>query len=231
MGRFSLALVVILVLGFMQGQAQTGDKSPGQAQSRDKSLRSEQVLAMWGVRLVAIPELLYSHLAILKNRQGVVIDQLTPFSPAALAHLQLHDILLSCNGEAIRDGDQFSKLVLAAKVNQKVPLVVLRGGKEKTLEVAFVPAKTDPKDERGPLKGSSKSNGPAAIDVVATSLGGGKLQVTFDYYLEGNSGKLHTLECSGTLKEIEARDVPRLPQRLQKLALTALQQIRDLNFK
>jgi hypothetical protein len=226
MARWCLALGFLLTLGLLPGWTQTENKS-----AREKPAPSWSVLSAWGVRLVPIPDVLYSHLPDLKHAQGVVIDQLKPNSPAALTKLQLHDILLSCNGEPIRDSEHFSKLLQSAKVNQKVPMVLVRGGKEKKLEVILLPEKSDLKEGKDSPKGSSKSQGPAAIDVVATSLGGGKLQVTFDYYLEGNGGKLHTLECSGTLKQIEDRDVPRLPSRLQGLARAALKQIRDLNFK
>ena len=75
--------------------------------------------------------------------------------------LRRHDILLSCNGTAIRDGEHFVRLVQSSAPDARVPLVVLRGGQEMTLR-ARLAEPTLGAGEAGLPKGFIRPGGPHA---------------------------------------------------------------------
>jgi len=67
---------------------------------------------------------------------GVVIG-VGPGSPAEQAGLQVNDVILSYDGQEIRDTTQLINLVQRTKVGQKVPLRVWRSGTELTMEATI----------------------------------------------------------------------------------------------
>ncbi len=55
--------------------------------------------------------------------------------PRGRAELRRHDILLQYQDEKVRDCEHLARLIHNDKPNRKVPLVLLRGGRETTVEV------------------------------------------------------------------------------------------------
>jgi hypothetical protein len=158
--------------------------------------------------------------------QGMLVKLVKTDSPAERAGLKVHDILLLYNGKKIKDGEQFANLILKNKVpkgDQKVSVVVIRGGKELTLEVGLA-VLHDLVDTDTGKRGNTKTGRPPAVSVKATSQRDGRLLVTFEYYPEGN-GKLKRSTFSGSLEQIEAR-VEDLPAPVQDLARVALKRLR-----
>jgi C-terminal processing protease CtpA/Prc len=183
--------------------------------------------AALGLRLTPIPDLLYEHLPRLKRGEGVVVEHVQPGSPAARAGLRRHDVLLSCDGRPLRGADDVGRL----GTGRPVALVLLRGGKETTLEVTLTVPPARPGDV---VKGAIKPGGPPAVTVEAQRLEGGRLQITFSYYSHG-TGKLERVTCSGSLGDIEneVRELGKqnkMPSRVQDLVDVALRRIRVLNF-
>jgi hypothetical protein len=187
-----------------------------------------------GVKVSPVPEVLYAHLP--KLRGGVVVTEVLPRSPAAEVGLRRHDILLTYDGKKIEDCAHLARLLRDSKTDQEIDLTLLREGekiqKKPTLVrgplliVGPLVASTE-KDPADLPKGLAKPGAPARVNVTATPLGGGKMLVTIEFYKEG-TGKLQTFTCSGTAVEIDSK-VKELPQRVQDLALAALQRIRALD--
>ncbi len=71
----------------------------------------------------------------LKNSEGAVVSDVSPDSPAATAGLASGDVVLKYDGKAIRDSQRLRFAVAATKPGDKVDVIVLRDGKEKTLAV------------------------------------------------------------------------------------------------
>jgi len=183
-----------------------------------------------GLRLQAVPELLYEQLPQLKRGEGVVVEEVQPGSAAALAGLRRHDILLSYGGQILKSADHLYEQVRAGAQDHSVALVVLRGGQTTPLEVALAQAVPFLANS---ARASIKAVGPPAVNVEAQRLEGGKLQVTFIYYSQG-TGKLERVKCSGSLTEIEneVRELGnqnRMPSRVQDLVDVALRRIRVLD--
>src|SRR5438128_2506815 len=78
----------------------------------------------------------------------------------------------------------------------------------------------EPPDSRG----EGKIAKPASVSVTATPLGSGNIKVTFEFYQEG-TGRLKSVSCSGTPKDIEEEAKKVLPSRVQGLAKKALERI------
>jgi PDZ domain len=178
-----------------------------------------------GVRLGTVPDLLYEQFPQLKRGEGVVVEEVQAGSAAARAGLRRHDLLLTYGGQAIQGLDHFHQLIRAGAADQSRPLVLLRGGREMTLQVPLA---------SNPPKAMIKPGGPPAVNVEAQRLAGGRLQITFTYYSQG-TGKLEKLKCSGSLADIEneVRQLGKqnqMPSRVQDLVEVALRQIRLLNF-
>jgi membrane-associated protease RseP (regulator of RpoE activity) len=214
-----LLLPILLVAVLLSGaSAQTPD-------------RSKPDLTPLGMRLSAVPELLYDQIPQLKRGEGAVVEEVQPGSAAAQAGFRRHDIVLSYRGQTVRSADHFYELIRSSPADHGVALVLLRGGQTTPLEVTL--AQTAAAGLNSP-RAMLKSVGPPAVNVEAQRLEGGKLQVTFIYYSQG-TGKLERVKCSGSIAEIEneVRELGkqnRMPSRVQDLVDVALRRIRVLDI-
>jgi hypothetical protein len=178
--------------------------------------------AILGLRLSAVPDLIYDQMPRLKRGEGVVIQEVSPGSAAARAGLRRNDIVLSCAGQSVRDADHFTQLMRSDNSKSRFTLVLLRGGQTVPVDVALdIP------------RASLKPLGPPAVDVQAQRVEGGKLRVTFKYYAQG-TGKLQEVTCTGSLDDIENEVHERgrqqgMSARVQDLVEVALRRIRDLD--
>jgi serine protease Do len=68
---------------------------------------------------------------------GVMVSTVTPNAPAAKAGLQPHDVIVSIDGRAIKDGDDLVADISARKVGSTVTLGYLRDGKQHTATVGI----------------------------------------------------------------------------------------------
>jgi hypothetical protein len=207
---------------------------------------SEEKGTYLGVLFAAVPEVVYDQIPDLPRGQGVVVTHVLPDSPAALAKLARHDIILKYDEHILQSDDKkitnceyFAQLIRADKPDRKVKLLLLRGGKQLNVEVTLTTgtvlriAKSNATgaskttDDPTP-KGTVKATGPGSVSVTALPLGENKIKLTIEYYEEG---RLATASCSGNPKEIED-EIDKLPnRRVQALAKSALNRIRDLNLQ
>ena len=73
----------------------------------------------------------------LGDRQGVLVNEVMDDSPAKEAGLEDGDVILRFAGRAIEDNGDLTKSVRKTGPGEKVEVVVLRDGKEKTFEVTI----------------------------------------------------------------------------------------------
>ncbi len=71
----------------------------------------------------------------LKAREGALVSDVVPGSPAAKAGVKSGDVLMDFDGKKITDGRQLKFTVAGVTPGTEVPLVVLRDGKSVTLKV------------------------------------------------------------------------------------------------
>ncbi|MEM7466922.1 MAG: DegQ family serine endoprotease [Pseudomonadota bacterium] len=66
---------------------------------------------------------------------GALIRSVEPNSPAASAKLRTGDVILSFNGKTVTRSSDLPPLVAATSIGSKVPLTILRNGKERKIDV------------------------------------------------------------------------------------------------
>ncbi len=83
-----------------------------------------------GVRIKGLTPDLKEHY---KKKDGLLIADVVPDSPAKKAGIEEGDILLEFDGKKVSDADEFRKQVAESQPGKKAKVKVLREGKEKTL--------------------------------------------------------------------------------------------------
>ncbi len=100
--------------------------------------------AVWiGVRLTPVPEPLAAHL----NRSGLMVANLVNDSPADRAGLQRYDVVVSFNNQPVHDMDDLLKSISDVGADKRVPMTVIRGGKETSVEITPAQRPTDGEPE------------------------------------------------------------------------------------
>ena len=90
-----------------------------------------------GVRAQTITPLLAAGLG-LSQTWGVILGDVYPGSPAALAGLRAGDVVLYLNGKAMENGRQFDVNLYGYAGGEQVALEILRGSEQKTVRVQVV---------------------------------------------------------------------------------------------
>jgi Do/DeqQ family serine protease len=70
-------------------------------------------------------------------KHGIVVREVQTGTAAAQAGLQTGDVIVRYDGEDVRDDGRFRLKVAATPVGKKIPVVVYRDGKERTLQVTL----------------------------------------------------------------------------------------------
>jgi hypothetical protein len=183
-----------------------------------------------GVLFGPVTESLYDQLPQLPRHQGVLITRVLADSPASTADLRRHDILLTYDGEKVRDCEHLARLIRDDKPGRKLNLTYLRAGREASVAVELVsgPAlKLAGAPVVSESRATNKPGGPASVSVNAATLDNGRLKVTIDYYPEG-SDRLRTVTWEGDAADIDGA-ARSLPERERQLARRALDRVRTLN--
>jgi hypothetical protein len=182
-----------------------------------------------GVLFSRVPEALLDHLPQMPREGAVLITHVLPDSPAATAGVKKHDILLTYNGEKIRDGNHVVRLIQNGKSGQTVRLGLLRGGRETTVDARLTlgPMLKVAKEEGNKAPGIAKPGAPPAVTVTAVPKDGNRLQITFEY---SDLGRIQRVTCSGNAEEID-REIKKLPIKVQSFANAAVRQLRHLKLQ
>jgi serine protease Do len=108
--------------------------------------------------------------------QGVVIESVLPGSPAAEAHLQSGDIIRKFNGHDVKTFPELRSLVAQVEPNKKVPMEILRDGKQMDVTAEI---KEQPIDfqtsQTGPQQAPSQQTPPEQSTPPGQQEGGGGL--------------------------------------------------------
>lgn len=114
-----------------------------------------------GVRIQNVTEEIAKSLSLDKPR-GALVSSLTADSPAAKGGVKAGDVIIAFDDKPVTEMRRLPRIVAEAKINQKVPMIVWRDGKEVILNVMVGELKEDekadgddekPQEEKAPKLG------------------------------------------------------------------------------
>jgi serine protease Do len=89
-----------------------------------------------GIRYVPLNPAIARQLGV-QARDGVVVGQVDPGSPAAAAGLQPRDVITQIDGQALKGDSALAEAVNAHKPGDSIALTVLRAGQQLGLSVTL----------------------------------------------------------------------------------------------
>lgn len=110
----------------------------------------------------------------LKTPQGTLITALHPASPLKKAGARVSDVILSLNGNMIRDASEMKFRMATVPLGQKANVVIMRQDKQINIEVEAMAPPDDPPRNQTALKGRHLLNGAVIANLnpaVAIELG------------------------------------------------------------
>ncbi len=100
----------------------------------------------------------------LENKDGVLISDVFEGEPADKAGIQAGDVILSINGIETKDANELKNSVAAIDPGKKVPVIILRDGKKKTLHVKL--SDRDKRDSNPESKDKETEESDNEIDLT-----------------------------------------------------------------
>jgi hypothetical protein len=100
----------------------------------DNTAAPEPAPVWIGVRMAPAPAALKAHL----SRGELMVANVVTDSPADRAGLERYDVIVSVDGRTIEDGAALVDAIVAAEPGRPCALVLIRGGREQTLQITPV---------------------------------------------------------------------------------------------
>ena len=100
---------------------------------------------------------------------GALVTSVSPDSPAAAAGLRQGDVITAFNGKALEQMRELPRLVASTGIGREVPLTVLRGGKQESVQVTLGELPNEP--QQLAMSGSSGAPRSAQPEESKTALG------------------------------------------------------------
>lgn len=100
---------------------------------------------------------------------GALVTSVSPDSPAASAGLRQGDVITGFNGDPLEQMRQLPRIVASTGIGSTVPMTLLRGGKEETVQVTIGELRNEP--QQVALSGSSGAPRSAQPEESKSALG------------------------------------------------------------
>lgn len=96
---------------------------------------------MLGIKMQPVTDDISESLG-LDSANGVLVVEVTKKSSAEKAGLEIGDVIIEFNNTAVKTPRQFVKVVSTSPINEKIPMVIVRNSKKKTLTVSLTEDKS-----------------------------------------------------------------------------------------
>ena len=125
--KYSLNMLVVSILVASISFLSAGDQS--MAQSKEKKSKKSGWL---GVSIQTVTAE-FAQDRDLKATEGVYVEEVVDDSPADSAGIKDGDVIISFDGKAVKDADEFTKAVQKTAPGKKVDIVLMRGSDRKQI--------------------------------------------------------------------------------------------------
>ncbi len=109
---------------------------PPESRAQNRGEPEQKAIAYMGVLTREVPVELRSQFG-LPEGFGLMVDEVMPDSPAKIAGIKTHDVLVKFADQQLVNMEQLLTLVRSKKKGDSVPLTVITGGKETLLSVTL----------------------------------------------------------------------------------------------
>ncbi len=120
-----------------------------------------------GVRIQAVTDDIAESLG-LKETAGALISSVTADGPAGKAGIESGDVIIAFNGQPIKQMRQLPRIVAETEVGKKVPVTLLRKGKERTVNVTL--GQLEKAEEDGLVQTAEKEDEPQKAEMKLTKV-------------------------------------------------------------
>jgi serine protease Do len=102
------------------------------------------------------------------NPTGALVASVTPDSPAAKAGIEQGDVITAAGGREIKSVHDLPRLVAATPVGSKLPLTIMRNGKERTVEASIgeIPQKVASEEREAAPPDSGKTGNALGMELL-----------------------------------------------------------------
>ena len=220
-GSYPLAVAIVtgtllMVVPFTVGQenAKNSPQSGAPAAAPAKE-SAEAQMPYLGVAVEPLHPAFWTHLKdVLEQKEGILVDEVAPGSPADKAGVKPHDILRTYGEQRLYSPDQLAGLIHADKAGNQVRLGILREGKpqEITVMLGEQTVQTAQRRDLKPMRHGSQMHsrrrevaenekGWESLDSLSLkNLGNHRFQVEIRYL--DKKGKMEHRSFEGTREEI-----------------------------
>ncbi|MBX3017953.1 MAG: trypsin-like peptidase domain-containing protein [Bdellovibrionaceae bacterium] len=122
-----------------------------------------------GVVLADLDPRIASELGM-ENLNGAIVAQVEPKGPASIAGLTPYDVIVEFNGKKVEDSGSLRTIVADTPVGQKVPVKVVRDGKNRSLSVAVGERPEAPTARRVPRKEHRGTTAPHDLGFTVSDM-------------------------------------------------------------
>jgi serine protease Do len=137
----------------------------------------------------------------LKVREGVLVGDVQPRSPAAEAGIKVGDVILKLNGKPVGDMQQLVNMVDRSPVNGKVSVEILRDGKRMEIPVTLHEQPSDYGLQARRFGGRGNKPEPAKVDKLGIQVDTLTNEVAEQLGLKAGEGVVITGVASGSLAD------------------------------
>ncbi|WP_239025358.1 DegQ family serine endoprotease [Rhodoligotrophos defluvii] len=123
-----------------------------------------------GVRIQTVTDEIAESLG-LSNSEGALVAEVTPGGPAAAAGIEAGDVILEFDGKPVTAMRNLPRIVANTEINKQVPVVVMRNGERKTINVVVGDLNQGEPDQATDDEAEEPEDTPAPQSESVASLG------------------------------------------------------------